>query len=173
METLGIHSDGVGTTKLADAFDPRRPLNPLVKDAMQQIIEQGYRRFIKRVADGRNMTPEDVEKVAQGRVFTGAAAVQIGLVDKLGSLTEAVSAAASKAGLDEYGIMYIEKPLTSREKLIQSLNRILLGFIKDSALDDLHASIGVFRAVGKDLEPILRFNDPLGLYAYCITCDVQ
>jgi protease-4 len=173
LDSLGIHSDGVGTTKLADAFDPSRPLNPLVKDAWQQIIEQGYRRFIKRVADGRNMAPEDVEKIAQGRVWTGTVAVKIGLVDNLGSLQEAVGAAASKAGLSDYEISYIQKPLTSREKFIESLNRIIYSFIEDSALNDLNPSLSVFKDVGDDVEQIMHFNDPLGLYAYCLTCDLQ
>ena len=79
LDSLGIHSDGVGTTNLADAFDPSRPLNPLIKDAWQQMIEHGYIRFIERVAEGRAMPPEDVEKIAQGRVWSGATAVKIGL----------------------------------------------------------------------------------------------
>jgi len=173
LDSLGIHSDGVGTTKLADAFDPSRPLNPLVKDAWQQMIEHGYHRFIKRVADGRNMAPEDVEKIAQGRVWSGAAALKIGLVDKLGSLQEAVAAAASRANLSEYEISYIQKPLTSREKLIESLNRILYSFVRDSALNDLNPSFSVFKDIGDDVEHVMQLNDPLGLYAYCLTCDFQ
>jgi protease-4 len=173
LASLGIHSDGVGTTKLADAFNPGRPLNPLVEDAMQQIIEQGYRRFVKTVAEGRNMAPEDVEKLAQGRVYTGSAAVKLGLVDKLGSLSEAVSSAAARAGLKDYEVTYIEKPLTSREKFIQSLNRILYGAIRESGLIDLYSSVTVFKNLSNELEQIMQFNDPLGLYAYCLTCDLQ
>jgi protease-4 len=172
LASLGIHSDGVGTTKLADAFNPGRPLNPLVKDAMQQIIEQGYRRFVKTVAEGRNMAPEDVEKLAQGRVYTGSAAVKLGLVDKLGSLSEAVSSAAARAGLKDYEVTYIEKPLTSREKFIQSLNRLLYGAIRESGLVDLYPSFRVFKNLNNELEQIMQFNDPLGLYAYCLTCDL-
>jgi len=173
LASVGIHSDGVGTTKLADAFHPGRPLNPLVKDSMQQIIEQGYRRFIKRVAEGRDLAPEDVEKLAQGRVFSGATAVKLGLVDKLGNLSEAVRAAASQAGLKEYEVTYIEKPLTAREKLIESLNRLFTGLIRESVLGDLFPSVGVFRDLGNELEHIMQFNDPMGLYAYCLTCDLQ
>jgi protease-4 len=173
LASLGIHSDGVGTTKLADAFNPGRPLNPLVEDAMQQIIEQGYRRFVKTVAEGRNMAPEDVEKLAQGRVYTGSAAVKLGLVDKLGSLPEAVGSAAARAGLKDYEVTYIEKPLTSREKFIQSLNRILYGAIRESGLIDLYSSVTVFKNLSNELEQIMQFNDPLGLYAYCLTCDLQ
>lgn len=173
LASLGIHNDGIGTTKLADAFNPGRPLNPLVKDVMQQVIEQGYRRFVKTVAEGRNMSPEDVEKLAQGRVYTGSAAVKLGLVDKLGSLSEAVSSAAARAGLKDYEVSYIERPLTSKEKFIQSLNRLFYSVIRGSGLMDLYPSVTVFKNLSNELQQIMQFNDPLGLYAYCLTCDLQ
>lgn len=173
LASLGIYSDGVGTTKLADAFDPSRPINPIVKDAMQQIIEQGYRRFIELVAQGRNMAPAEVEKIAQGRVWSGQTAVKLGLVDKLGSLQDAVHAAANKAGLRDYEATYIEKPLTAREKFIQRLNRFIFGFIRDSALDDLHLPSRFLAYFGNELEQMTLLNDPRGMYAYCLTCNVQ
>jgi protease-4 len=140
---------------------------------MQQIIEQGYRRFVKTVADGRNMAPEDVEKLAQGRVFTGSAAVKLGLVDKLGSLPEAVSSAAARAGLTDYEVSYIERPLTSKEKLIQSLSQLFYSAVRQSGLDDLYPSVTVFNKLSDEIQQIMQFNDPLGLYAYCLTCDLQ
>jgi len=173
LASLGIYSDGVGTTKLADALDPSRPINPLVKDAMQQVIEQGYRRFVQLVARGRNMAPEEVEKIAQGRVWSGQTAVKLGLVDKLGSLQDAVRQAANKAGLRDYEITYIEKPLTSRELFIQHLNRFLFRFIGDGALDDLHLRSRLLSYFGTELEQLMLLNDPRGMYAYCLTCDVQ
>ncbi|UCE55417.1 MAG: signal peptide peptidase SppA [Desulfobacterales bacterium] len=173
LESLGIHSDGVGTTKLADAFDPSRPLNPLVKDAMQQIIEQGYRFFIQRIAEGRNMAPEEVEKIAQGRVWSGSTAVKLGLVDKLGSLQDAVRAAAKKAGLKDYEVSYIEKPLTYREKFIQGLNRFLFNLIKDSSLGKVYPTVRLLTHFGNELEQMMPLNDPHGLYAYCLTCNVR
>ncbi len=172
LDSLGIHSDGVGTTKLADAFDPARPLNPLIKDAWQQMIEHGYLRFIERVAQGRNMAPEDVERLAQGRVWSGTAALKIGLVDNLGSLQEAVEAAADKANLSNYEIRYIEKPLTSREKLIESLNQLFYSFLKQGVLDDLNPSVSAIKDIKNNIEYVRRFNDPLGLYAYCLTCEI-
>ena len=172
LDSLGIHSDGVGTTKLADAFDPARPLNPLIKDAWQQMIERGYLRFIERVAQGRNMAPEDVERLAQGRVWSGTAALKIGLVDNLGSLQEAVEAAADKANLSNYEIRYIEKPLTSREKLIESLNQLFYSFLKQGAPDDLNPSVSAIKDIKNNVQYLRRFNDPLGLYAYCLTCEI-
>jgi protease-4 len=171
LDSLGIHNDGVGTTKLADAFDPSRPLNPLIKDAWQQMIEHGYDLFIKRVAEGRNMMPEDVEKIAQGRVWSGAAALKLGLVDQLGSLQEAVAAAAGRANLNNYEVSYIKKPLTSREKLIESLNRIFYGVVRDSALNNLPPALTELKDIRNDFKHFQRFNDPQGLYAYCLSCD--
>ncbi|MCK5205447.1 MAG: signal peptide peptidase SppA, partial [Desulfobacterales bacterium] len=92
LKSLGITSDGVGTTKLSDAFDPSRPLNDRVAQSMNQMIERGYRRFVQRVAEGRNMQPEAVEKIAQGRVWAGITAKDLGLVDEIGSLQDAVDA---------------------------------------------------------------------------------
>ena len=71
LDYLGVHNDGVGTTRLADAFDTARPLNPLLADTMEQMIQHSYSQFIEKVSQGRNMTPEDVEKFAQGRVWAG------------------------------------------------------------------------------------------------------
>ncbi len=102
LKSLGISSDGVGTTKLSDAFDPSRPLNDLVAQSMNLVIEQSYRRFIQRVADSRNMQPEAVEKIAQGRVWAGITARDLGLVDKIGSLQDTVDAIAETAGLSDF-----------------------------------------------------------------------
>jgi protease-4 len=173
LASLGIYNDGVGTTKLADALDPTRPINPLVKDIMQQIIEQGYRRFIQIVAEGRNMAPAEVEKIARGRVWSGQTAVKLGLVDKLGSLQDAVREAANKAGLRNYEATYIEKPLTARELFIQQLNRFFFSLIGDSALDDLHLSSPLLSYFGTELEQMMLLNDPRGMYAYCLTCNLQ
>jgi protease-4 len=173
LASLGVHSDGVGTTKLADAFNPGRPLNPLIKDSMQQIIEHGYRRFIKTVAEGRNMAPQDVEKLAQGRVFTGSMAMKLGLVDQLGDLSEAVSSAATRAGLQDYEVSYIERPLTAREKFIQSLNQLFYRVVWDSGVMDWFAAVSVHKNLRNEFRQIMQFNDPLGLYAYCLTCELH
>jgi protease-4 len=119
------------------------------------------------------MAPEEVEKIAQGRVWSGQTAVKLGLVDKLGSLQDAVREAANKAGLRDYEATYIEKPLTARELFIQQLNRFLFSLIDDSALDDLHLPSRLLSYFGSELEQMMRLNDPRGMYAYCLTCNVQ
>jgi protease-4 len=158
LKSLGITSDGVGTTKLSDAFDPSRPLNDLIAQSMRQIIEQGYRRFIQRVAEGRNMQPEAVEKIAQGRVWAGTTAKELGLVDEIGSY---------------YEVTYITQPLTTRERLIRRLNRLITGVFAalnpaDHPVKKLYDNV-----IDTEFDHILRANDPAGLYAYCLNCSVK
>jgi protease-4 len=173
FDSLGIHSDGVGTTQLAGAFDPARPLNPVVADSMQQMIENNYRRFIQLVAEGRRLEPQDVEKIAQGRVWAGKTAQELGLVDKFGSLDDAVQSAADLADVEEYDVLYVEQDLTAREKLVRRLNRFLSRAFS-SALDQVtHPVVQLYGNFGRDLERILELNDPRGIYAYCMMCEIQ
>jgi len=172
LKSLGITSDGVGTTKLSDAFDPSRPLNDLVAKSMNQIIEQSYRRFIQRVAEGRNMQPEAVEKIAQGRVWAGTTAKELGLVDEIGSLQDTISAIAERVDLKDYEVTYITQPLTTREQLIKRLNRLITGVLTalnpaDHPVKKLYDSV-----IDTEIDHILRANDPAGLYAYCLNCNV-
>ena len=173
LKSLGITSDGVGTTKLSDAFDPSRPLNDLIAQSMRQVIEQSYRRFIQRVAEGRNMQPEAVEKIAQGRVWAGTTAKELGLVDEIGSLQDTISAVANSVGLKDYEVTYITQPLTTRERLIRQLNRLVTGvFVAFNSAE--HPVKKLYdNVIDTEFDHILRANDPAGLYAYCLNCNVH
>jgi protease-4 len=173
LKSLGITSDGVGTTKLSDAFDPSRPLNDLVAQSMNQVIEQGYRRFVQRVAEGRNMPPEAVEKIAQGRVWAGITAKDLGLVDKIGSLQDAVDAIAETADLTDYEITYITQPLTTRELLIKRLNRFIVGILTALGPTDHPAKRLYDTVIDTEIDHVLRADDPAGSYAYCLNCNIQ
>ena len=100
LQDLGVSTDGVGTTAVAGKLRPDLPLDPILASAIQSGVEYGYRRFINIVADGRNKLVEQVEPIAEGRVWSGIDAQQLGLVDKLGGLQQAINSAASLAGLD-------------------------------------------------------------------------
>jgi protease-4 len=173
LKSLGITSDGVGTTKLSDAFDPSRPLNDLVAESMNQMIEQGYRRFVQRVAEGRNMEPEAVEKIAQGRVWAGIKAKDLGLVDKIGSLQDAVDAIAETADLTDYEITYITQPLTTRELLINRLNRLIGGIFTVLSPADHPVKRLYDTVIDTEIDQVLRADDPVGSYAYCLNCNIQ
>jgi protease-4 len=170
LKSLGITSDGVGTTKLSDAFDPSRPLNELVAQSMNQMIERGYQRFIERVAQGRNMEPDAVEKIAQGRVWAGTTAKRLGLVDQIGNLQDTIRAAAEQAELKEYEITYITQPLTTREQLIKSLNRLIIAIFNFS-LPGGHPVQKIYdTVVDSEVGHLLLADDPAGLYAFCLNC---
>jgi protease-4 len=170
LKSLGITSDGVGTTKLSDAFDPSRPLNDLIAQSLNQMIDQGYRRFIQRVAEGRNMAPEAVEKIAQGRVWAGITAQELGLVDEIGNLEDTIRAAADQADLKDYETSYITQPPTTRERLIKRLNRFILGILDTSQLTRHPAKKLYDMVFDSEIDDILLAEDPLGLYTFCLNC---
>jgi protease-4 len=173
LDYLGIHNDGVGTTQLADAFNTARPLNPILADLIEQTIQHGYSRFINTVSEGRNMPPHEVEKIAQGRVWAGITAKEIGLVDGIGNLQDAVGSAAELANLNDYEVVYVKQPLTAREEMIRRLNRFLAGIFNDIQGNSRSRAVRMVQQFGIDLEPIMELNDPKGLYAYCLTCDLN
>jgi protease-4 len=172
LKVIGISNDGVGTTRMADAFDPGRPLNPMVEDAMQQTIEHGYRTFLQRVAEGRKMDPQEVEKLARGRVWSGKAAHELGLVDRLGDLEDAVASAAAMVGLIDFGTVLIEQPMTAREKIIQKLGRFLYRAIPAADSSTQAMVRRLFAGLGKDVRGLKELNDPRGIYAYCLECEL-
>jgi protease-4 len=114
LEQLGIHVDGFGTTKLAGQLRLDRPLGEDARRVLTASVEDAYRIFVSQVATARDLTAERADSIARGRVWIGADGKELGLVDSLGGLDDAVQAAASRAGLDEgsYGRTYIEPELS-------------------------------------------------------------
>lgn len=104
-EKLGLHFDVVKTNKSSDFGAMGRPFNADEANAMQNYVNRGYKQFISRVAAGRHMTPEQVDRIGQGRVWTGNQALAIKLVDKLGSLDDAIAIASQRAKLQSYNVM--------------------------------------------------------------------
>lgn len=122
LDKLGVNTDGVGTTPWAGAFDIRQPLDPRVGAVIQSVINKGYRDFVGRVAKARESSFEAIDKVARGRVWTGTQALERGLVDQLGGLTDAITVASEAAGLgDNYAVTYMERPLGAFEQFLLGL----------------------------------------------------
>ena len=118
---LGIRVDGISTAPLAGVRLDRE-LQPEIGEAIQKTVEHGYREFLQRVSDARNMATEEVDKIAQGRVWSGADAHELGLVDSLGDLDDAITAAAKLADLgDNYIVSYIEKEQAFQDKVLREL----------------------------------------------------
>jgi len=115
LDKIGVHTDGVGTTRFAGAFDITRPMDPAVGQVIQSVINKGYADFTGKVAAARNKPVDAVDEVARGRVWSGAQAKERGLVDEFGGLKTAVADAASRAKLGDAGkfrVRYIEKAAT-------------------------------------------------------------
>ncbi|WP_242165292.1 signal peptide peptidase SppA [Lysobacter sp. M15] len=119
LDKIGVHTDGVGTTRLAGAFDITRPLAPEVGQVIQAVIDKGYRDFTGRVAQARKRSVQQIDAIARGRVWSGAQARERGLVDAFGGLDDAIVDAAQRAKLgkpDAYRVRYVEKAATPFER---------------------------------------------------------
>jgi protease-4 len=109
-EKVGLDFDVVKTNRMADFGTMSRTFTPQEKAVLQNYVNNGYELFLKRCADGRGVAVEDIAKIAEGRVWTGSKAKEIGLVDELGDLDKAIGIAAQKAGLADYSVKaYPEK----------------------------------------------------------------
>lgn len=109
-DKIGVNFDVVKTNKYADFGMLTRPMNDGEKGLMQMYVNNGYDLFLTRCSDGRGISKEDLDKIAQGRVWTGSKAKELGLVDELGGLDKALDIAIAKAGVDAYTVMnYPEK----------------------------------------------------------------
>ncbi|WP_045737416.1 signal peptide peptidase SppA [Xanthomonas sp. MUS 060] len=139
LDKIGVHTDGVGTTRYAGAFDISRPMDPVVGQVIQSVINKGYADFTGKVAQARGKSVEAIDQVARGRVWSGAQAKERGLVDTLGSFKDAVADAAARAklgGQDKYRVRYIEKPASPFAQFVNGFAGSRMGawMLGDSAL---------------------------------------
>jgi protease-4 len=122
LAKIGVKSDGVGTSPLAGAFDITRPLDPKVSILIQSIIDKGYRDFVGNVAKARGKDFAAIDAIAQGRVWTGQQALDRGLVDRIGSLDDAIRDAAQQANLGkDFNVRYAEKPIGAFERFLTNV----------------------------------------------------
>jgi protease-4 len=120
IDKLGIHTAGVTTTWLGDAVNPLRPLDPRFGQVIQGSINHIYADFTTKAAAARKTTPEKINEVAQGRVWTGAQAKERGLVDRLGSYGDALKSAADRAKLGgDYRVVYLEREVSRFDRVLE------------------------------------------------------
>jgi len=167
LASLGIHSDGTGTTPLAAGLDLTQPLPAQLKSALQQAIAYNYDQFLQIVANGRNLTKTKVAELAQGRVYDGQRAKSLGLVDQLGSLEEAIGAAAGLADLKTFTTEYIRQPVSVREHFLRLLSS------SDALIDHSVARqnpviLRLKKILFPRLNDLLLLDDPHGVYARCL-----
>ena len=118
---MGINAEQVGTNKNAIDYSLFEPMQESFKNQVQESIEDTYQTFLQRVAEGRNMSMAQVDSLAQGRVWSGTEALEIGLVDEMGNLDDAIAAAAEMVSLDTYGIKKFPKYKSGFERLMEDL----------------------------------------------------
>ena len=158
---FGVNSDGVATSDWA-GLSPVRSLNPNVKAVIQRHIERGYHEFISLVATERNMTIEQVDSIAQGRVWTGTRALELGLVDEIGDMKQAIAKAAELAEMDQFDTKLIEQELTTEQQFIQQLVGASAAYIPQS----VHKSSileTMLMQWSEVIEDFAKFDDPQGM----------
>ncbi len=176
LNEWGIHRDGVGTTKYANAVDAGQPLSEDVAEIIQTSINAGYDAFLELVAKGRNMSKEEVDKIAQGRVWSGKKAHELGLVDQLGNLDDAIKSAAKLAGITNYEVLKVKRTLSENEKFLKELfnQAEVADLVEQKQVTMLKPTIQskVVQQVSETLNMITLWNDPNNAYATCF-CEIK
>jgi len=169
LSELGIYNDGVGTTSIAAALDLSRPLSPILKEAMEISLQHYYGQFLGIVANGRSISPQRIKEIADGKVYDGKSALDIGLVDKLGTLEDAIASAAALSGLAEYTASYINHPLTVKEEFLKMFSGKVVHLLASWNFPST-ALTAISRLIAP-IREIMLFNDPKGIYAHCLIHD--
>jgi len=175
LEKFGVHSDGVGTTALSGEFRADRPLGEASRQILQQSIEYEYAQFVARVAQGRDKAVEQIEAVAQGRVWAGADAKDLGLVDELGGYQRAIELAAELANLGtDYRVDYPEAGGGLGEmfglRIRVAAASLVAPLLPESALTQLPRGLA---PVVAEVQRLARLADPRSLYVYCLACSLD
>ena len=171
---IGITVDGVGTTPLSGQQRLDRPLGEDAKKIVQATIDRGYEEFLGRVSSGRKKTRDEVNEIAQGRVWTGADALKLGLVDHLGSFDDAVKAAAKRAKLDKWSLRFEEPSLSWAQELALQVRVKVIGslFTLDDSTRRLMEVAQKLDPLTREVDRLNRMSVPNRVYAYCF-CSAQ
>lgn len=174
LERLGVGVDGVGTHRFSGDFRLDRPFSPEAREILDVMVDGAYERFLGQVGAARQLARDEVLPMAEGRVWLGEVALEAGLVDHLGTLDDALAAAATLAGIEEdYRVELLEPELGFSERLLVSLLSRSAQFGLGAAwprswFDRLPVAM---RSLLAEIERLEGFADPRGLYYYCF-CDI-
>ncbi|EKT2297003.1 signal peptide peptidase SppA [Salmonella enterica] len=170
LSSIGVHSDGVSTSPLAE-ISMTKALSPEVQQMMQLSIEYGYKRFITLVAEARKRTPEQIDKIAQGHVWTGEDAKANGLVDSLGDFDDAIAKAAELAKLKQWHLDYYQGEPTVLDMVMDSMTGSVRAMLPEAIQAMLPAPlVSAANTVKAEGDKLAAFNDPQNRYAFCLTC---
>jgi protease-4 len=173
---VGITVDGVGTTPLAGQLRIDRPMGEEARALLQSQIGRGYDEFLSRVSTGRKKSREEIDAVAQGRVWAGTDAKRLGLVDQLGSFDDAAHSAARHAKLTDYELEFVEPELSWAQELVLQLKSRAVKTLLSAVMDEKTAALArvaqKFDPLTREVERLSRFTEPNKIYAYCF-CGVD
>ena len=168
---IGVTVDGVGTTPLAGQLRIDRPMSDDSRALLQSQIGRGYEEFLQRVSTGRKKTRDEIDTIAQGRVWAGSDAKRLGLVDQLGSFDDAVRSAARRAKLTDYELEFVEPELTWAQELVLQLKSSAAKTVVRALMDDKSVAFAHVAQrldpLTKEVERLSRFTEPNKVYAYC------
>ena len=170
LSSIGVHTDGVATSALADV-SVTKALPQEVQQLMQLTIENGYQRFINLVAQSRNKTPEQINSIAQGHVWTGQDAKANGLVDSLGDFDDALHKAAELAKLKQWHADFYQDEPTFMDTVFASMTGSVRAMLPEAIQAYIPAPVvQAASAVKTETDKLAAFNDPRHRYAFCLTC---
>jgi protease-4 len=160
----------VGTTEMAGSLRPDRPLRPDLVTALNSTVDFAYKSFLQIVSQGRDMSIAQVDPLAEGRVWCAEDALNSGLVDKVGSLHDAIAAAADIAEMNDYEVQYVERPLSPRDMLMKQLAKSVGSLNVSTASTVSTALSGFLGPVREAVEELGSLQDPAHLYMRCMGC---
>jgi len=167
LARYGVYSDGVGTTPITGGASIERGVTPLYAKLIQAVIDSGYQQFLETVAKGRNMSVDDVHEIAQGRVWSGDKALELGLVDSLGDLEQAIESAEKLAGIEDYATWYVEPEITTQQKVMKLLASEIAGSEIMTKTDPISM---IHRKLEREAGFLTDLNDPHHAYVICTNC---
>jgi len=173
LQKIGVNTDGVGTTELAGSMRLDRPLSEKAGNVVQKGVENIYQRFIHLVADARKQEVTAIDEIAQGHVWTGNKAKEIGLVDELGTLNDVITAIVTEAKLTDYQVEFAQRPLSPKEEFLRSLTQSHVGTFVPTSLLEKFTSLNMLNELSPALKPLSdlkKMNDPQGIYVQCLDC---
>ncbi|MBD1574913.1 MULTISPECIES: signal peptide peptidase SppA [Vibrio] len=173
LNKIGVHTDGIGTSPFSGA-GLTNGLSDGASQAMQMGIEHGYHRFISLVGQNRDMKTQAVDKIAQGRVWTGQDALKRGLVDQMGDFDDAIKAAAELAKVKDYQLDWVEKPLSQTQQIIQDILKSTDVSISSKVEAMIPtALLPAAKQISASSDLLNNLNDPQGFYTFCLNCQAQ
>ena len=168
---VGVTVDGVGTTSLAGQLRIDRPMSDDSRALLQSQINRGYEEFLSRVSMGRKKSRDQIDAIAQGRVWAGTDAKRLGLVDQLGSFDDAVRSAARHAKLTDYELEFVEPEMSWAQELVMQFKTRAVKTLLSAGIDDKTAAWArvahKLDPLTREVERLSRFTEPNKVYAYC------